>query len=85
MTTSSVSTADAKEQFSDLINRVSHNKECIIFTRRGKEIAAMIPMEDWQLLQTLQDKSDLQQAVEALQEARAQGTVTLDALKEEIG
>ncbi|TAK79084.1 MAG: type II toxin-antitoxin system Phd/YefM family antitoxin [Gammaproteobacteria bacterium] len=82
---SSINTADAKEQFSDLINRVSHHKECVIFTRRGKEIAVMIPMEDWQLLQASRDKSDLQQAVEALQEARTQGTISLDELKESIG
>ncbi|RDI36670.1 type II toxin-antitoxin system Phd/YefM family antitoxin [Aquicella lusitana] len=85
MTTTSINTVDAKEEFSELINRVSHNKERIILTRRGKEIAAIIPVEDLLLLQASQDKSDLHDAVEALKEARTVGTITLEKLKEEIG
>lgn len=85
MTTTSVNTADAKEEFSELINRVSHNKERIILTRRGKEIAAIIPLEDLVLLEASQNKSDLHEAVEALKEARNHGAITLEELKTEIG
>jgi prevent-host-death family protein len=85
MTTSSISTIDAKEEFSELVHRVSHNKERIILIRRGKEVAAIIPLEDLFLLQESQNKSDLHDAVEALKEARNQGTVTLEELKTEIG
>ena len=84
MTTTSINTIDAKEEFSELINRVSHNKEKIILTRRGKEIAVIIPIEDLAILQTIQNKTDLQEAAEALKEARNSGTTTLDQLKEEI-
>jgi len=85
MTTTSINTADAKEEFSELINRVSHNKERIILTRRGKDIAVIIPIEDLQLLQSTQDKQDLHDAVEALKDARHHGTITLDTLKEQTG
>ena len=85
MTTSSISTIEAKEEFSELVHRVSQNKERIILIRRGKEVAAMIPLEDLLLLQASQNKSDLNDAVEALKEARNQGTVTLEELKSEIG
>jgi prevent-host-death family protein len=84
-TTSSISTADAKEEFSEIINRVAHNKERIILTRRGKEIAAIVPLEDLHWLQKSQNKNDLDEAVLALQEARSQGTITLEELKAEIG
>lgn len=83
--TVSLSTIDAKEQFSELISRVSHDKEHIIITRRDKEIAAIIPIEDLHLLQTAQNKQDLEQALESLKEARSQGTSSLDKLKKEIG
>lgn len=83
--TASISTADAKEEFSELINRVTHNKERIILTRRGKEIAAIVPLEDFLLLQKSQSKNDLDEAVSALQEARSQGTITLEDLKIEVG
>lgn len=80
-----LSTIQIKEQFSELINRVSHDKERIIITRRDKEIAAIIPIEDLYLLQNSQDKQDLEQALESLKEARNQGTSSLDKLKKEIG
>ncbi len=85
MTTTSISTADAKEEFSELLNRVTHYKERIILTRRGKEIAVIVPLEDLLTLQKSQSKNDLDEAVEALQEARNQGTIALEDLKTEIG
>lgn len=80
-----MNTVEAKEQFADLINRVVHSKERVILTRRGKEIAAIIPLEDLQLLQESQDRHDLREATEALKEARSIGTITLEQLKEEVG
>ncbi|OGT45030.1 MAG: prevent-host-death family protein [Gammaproteobacteria bacterium RIFCSPHIGHO2_12_FULL_41_20] len=83
--TTTISTVDAAETFSDLINRVAHNKERILLTRRGKEIAAIVPLDDFHLLQELQNKRDLQEAIEALKEARHAGTLSLEQLKEEVG
>lgn len=85
MNTTTLNTAEAKEQFSDLVNRVIHNKERVILTRRGKEVAVIIPIEDMKLLQESQDKLDLREASEILKEARENGTLTLDQLKDEIG
>ncbi len=84
MTTTLINTVDAKEQFTDLVNRVAHSKERIILTRRGKEIAAIIPLEDLNLIQDSQNKHDLHEAIDALKEARNIGTISLEQLKEEI-
>ena len=84
MTITLMSTIEAKEQFTDLVNRVVHSKECIILTRRGKEIAALIPVEDLKTLQQSQDKHDLHDAINALKEARLVGTTPLEQLKEEV-
>lgn len=83
--TTLMNTVEAKEQFAELINRVTHNKERIILTRRGKEIAAIIPLEDLKAIQQSQDKHDLHDAIDSLKEARTAGTVSLDQLKEEAG
>ena len=85
MTKTSINTADAKEEFTELVNRVAHHNERIILTRRDKEIAAIIPMEDLKFLEEAQNKTDLEEATEALKEARAQGTFTLEELKTEMG
>ncbi len=85
MTTTSINSADAKDILPDLVNRVVHNKERIILTRREKEVAAIIPIEDLKFLEMLQNKNDLEEATEALKEARASSTLTLDELKTNIG
>ena len=80
-----ISTADAKETFLDLLNKVSNQKARIILTRRGKEVAALIPLEDLQLIENLKNKNDLDDALSALKEAREQGSISLDDLKKELG
>lgn len=84
MTTTSINTVDAKEEFSELVNRVTHNKERIILTRRDKAIAAIISIEDLHLLESIQNKHDLHDAVEALKDARLHGTISLDDLKAKL-
>lgn len=80
MPNNQINTIDAKENFTDLISRVSHHKESIILTRRGKEIAAIIPIEDYLHLQIARNKSDLDDATEALKEARENGVISLENL-----
>jgi len=84
MTFITMSTIEAKEQFSELINRVTHHKERIVLTRRGKEVVAIISLEDLKLLQESQDRHDLREASEALKEARHFGNISLNELKEEL-
>jgi prevent-host-death family protein len=85
MTITLMNTVEAKEQFADLINRVAHSKERIILTRRGKEIAAIVPVEDLTAIELSQDKHDLHAAIDSLKEARTTGTITLDQLKDDVG
>jgi prevent-host-death family protein len=85
MTTTHIATTEAKEDFVELLNRVTQNKERVILTRRDKEVAALVCMEDFQLMLKTESKNDLKEATEALQEARAQGSSTLDEIKEELG
>lgn len=85
MLTTTVNTNDAKDQFSELINRVMTNKERIVLTRRGKEVAVLISFEDLKLLQESQDKSDVEHAMDSLKEARQTGLLTLTQLKEKVG
>ena len=85
MTTTIMNTIEAKENFTDIINRVAHSKERIILTRRGNELAAIVPLEDLTLILESQDKHDLKEAIEALKEARRTGTLSLEKLKDETG
>ncbi len=83
--TTTMSTQDAKEKFTELLNHVSHTKERVILARRGKELAALVSLEDLHFLESTQDKNDLNEAIDTLKESKGGNTVTLENLKEEIG
>lgn len=55
------------------IERAAFGKERVKVTRDGREIAAVIPIEDLELLEKLEDRIDLLEALEAVEEARTKG------------
>jgi prevent-host-death family protein len=80
-----ISTVSARAQFSDIINRAAFGKERVTLTRRGKEIVAVVPIEDVKLLEALEDKIDLEEARAALAESKKKGTVSWEKVKKELG
>jgi hypothetical protein len=57
----------------------------VTLTRRGKEIVAVVPIEDVKLLEALEDKIDLEEARAALAEAKKKSTVSWEKIKKELG
>ncbi len=43
---SELTSREAREGFSDAVNRAAYGRERIILTRRGKPIAAIVPVTD---------------------------------------
>lgn len=80
-----VNTVNARAQFSEIINRAAFGKERVTLTRRGKEIVAVVPIEDVKLLEALEDKIDLEEARKALAEVKKKGTVSWQKFKKELG
>ena len=77
----------AREEFPELVNRAAYGKERTIVSRRGKDMAAVIPMDDLRLLERLareeMDRLDLKNARAALKEAKKKGTIRLRDLMRE--
>ena len=44
MTLTRMDTVTARNNFSELVNRVAYGNEIIILTRRGKDVAAIVPV-----------------------------------------
>jgi len=61
-----ISVSEAREDFAELVNRVAYARERVRVVRRGRELAALVPMEDVELLEALEDELDLSAAREAL-------------------
>lgn len=57
-----ISTSKARNHFSDVINRAAYGKERIRLTRRGKDIVGIVPVEDMDLLERLEDELDIRLA-----------------------
>jgi prevent-host-death family protein len=82
---SSVTTVVARNDFSTVLNRAAFGKERVILKRRGKAIAAVVPMDDLLLLQAWEDKRDIADAAAARKEAAKKGTKSLAKLRAELG
>jgi len=51
--------SEAREHLADLGNRVSLRGERLVVERRGKVLFALVPVEDLELLERIEDRLDL--------------------------
>jgi prevent-host-death family protein len=77
----------AREDFSDTLNRVAYGGERIVLRRRGRDLAAIVPMEDLALIEKIEDATDVREAMKALTRMRRTGKkpVPLEKLKRNLG
>jgi prevent-host-death family protein len=75
----------AREMFAETVNRVAYTKERVMVERRGKAVVAMVPVEDVELLQALEDRMDLSDARAAIVESKKKGSKSFSVLKKELG
>ncbi len=77
----------AREDFSDTLNRVAYGGERIVLRRRGRDLAAIVPMEDLALIENIEDATDVREARKALARMRRTGKkpVSLERLKRNLG
>ena len=71
-----------RQNLADLANRVSYGGERITVTRSGKPLFAVVPYEDAEILEALEDRMDLELARKAL---RRNDTVAWAKAKKELG
>lgn len=72
----------ARQDFSDALNTVAYTGERIVINRHGKRVAVLVPIDDLDLLEALEDRIDLAQAKKALKE---KGTIPWDETKKKLG
>ena len=84
-----LSVSKALEEFPEVVNRAANGNQRTIVSQRGKDVAAVISMEDLRLLERLvreeMDRMDLEEASAALKEAEEKGTKPLRELMRELG
>jgi prevent-host-death family protein len=80
-----ISTGRAHQQFSKLIRRVAVGQERIVLSRRGRALAAIVPLDDLRVLQPLEDFCDLDEARVALPVAATGDTGSWEQIKADLG
>lgn len=69
----------------ELLDRVAGEKDRLIVVREGKEVAALVPLEDLEILEELDDLLEQADIEAARKEAHQEGTITLREVKARLG
>lgn len=71
----------ARENLADLLNRAAYKGERTVIRRRGKEMAALVPMDDLRILEELEDATDREAARKALADVKKNGSIPWETVK----
>jgi prevent-host-death family protein len=78
-------TVEARSSFAEVVNRAAYGKERVVLKRRGKSIAAVVPMDDVELLRLIEDEVDIRDALLARREGKQKGSTSLEDLRRQLG
>jgi prevent-host-death family protein len=79
-----VTTAEARKHLAELLNRAAYGKERFVVTRHGKQLVAIVPLEEVTLLDRLRallSKKDFEAAIEEMDNS---GTSSWDEVRREL-
>ena len=79
-----VTTADARRNMSELLNRAAYGGERFVVTRHGKELVAIVPVEEANLLERLRVLLRERDFEAALREVAEAGTVPWEEVRREL-
>ena len=79
--------SEARQDLAEMLNRVAYGHERIILGRRGKSVAALVPMEDLELIEKLEDEIDVAAAKRVIAEMKRKGEkpIPWSKVKKELG
>lgn len=79
-----VTTAEARKNMAELLNRAAYGGERFVVTRHGKELVAIVPLEDATLLDRLRGFLEKRDYEAALREVAEAGTVSWDEVRRDL-
>lgn len=79
-----ISTADVRRNMAELVNRAAYGGERFVVTRHGKELVAIVPLEEATLMERLRALLEARDFEAALREIAEAGTVPWDEVRREL-
>lgn len=84
-----VSVTKARTVMAEIVGRVMFGGERVILERNGKDVAAVVPMEDLRLMERLieeeEDRIDLEEAQKALSDPQNKKPISLEKVRKDLG
>ena len=69
----SMNVTELRKRVADVVSRVAYGKERVAIAKHGRRVAVIIPAEDADYLEQLEDELDAREAGEALEEFHRSG------------
>ena len=79
-----IGVSDARDHLSEVVDRARYTHERVVLTKRGKDVGAIVSIEDLKLLEMLEDQLDIDMARKALAEA-GEERISFQSLREKLG
>jgi prevent-host-death family protein len=80
-----ITTAEARRHMAELLSRAAYGKERFVVTRHGKELVAIVPLEEMRLLDRLKALLSRKEFDAALAEVEESRTRPWDEVRRELG
>lgn len=77
--------SEARSELTEIVNHVAFGHDRYILTRNGKELAAIVSMEDLKILEEREDALDVEIAQRIDKDIKKHGTVKWKDAKIELG
>lgn len=69
--------SEARSELTEIVNHVAFGHDRYILTRNGKELVAIVSIEDLKILEEIEDRLDLETARRIDKDIKRHGTVKL--------
>jgi prevent-host-death family protein len=79
-----IGVSDARDHLSEVVDRARYTQERVVLTKRGREVGAIISIDDLKLLEMLEDQLDVNAARQALAESRGE-RIAYDEVRKKLG
>jgi prevent-host-death family protein len=79
-----ITVGEARKHMAELLNRAAFGKERFVITRHGKDVVAIVPIEEITLLDRLRavlSKKDIEKALSEMQDS---GTQSWDEVRKDL-
>lgn len=76
--------SDAREHLGDVVDRARYTQERVVLTKRGREVGAIISIDDLNLLEMLEDQLDIKEARQDLEESQGE-RISYDEVRKKLG